>query len=300
MGTLIAEIARRTPQRLFDRVLLPGLLFIALSVVARELGQSHWGNIRRLHLPLNHELTGAQGDERIGPVALTVLIVLLAAAAGFAVQTVTAVTESLWSGHWPRPAAPAARALIALRRKRWHRAHTRYEQAARQALTCRTEAATAEVARRLGRRSSIARYEPRSATWTGDRMYATQLRVQETYGLDLGTVWSRLWLTLPEAARQEVSLARERAAGPAASVTWAVPYLVMGIWWWPAAAGAVLLAAYAWRTNRAATDAFADLVEATVDLYGRQLADELGVATAGPRLTRSEGLEATRVVRKGP
>ncbi|MFF3905013.1 hypothetical protein ACFYZJ_03215 [Streptomyces sp. NPDC001848] len=300
MDTLIGEIARRTPQRFVDRILLPGLLFVVLALAGRELGQTHWADVHRLYRPLTHALTDARGDRTARLAALAVLIVPLAAASGFAVQAVTRITEVVWSGHWPRPAAPLARALIAVRARRWRRARTRYEEAAREALARRTPAAAALAALRLAQQFSIARYEPQSATWTGDRMHATQLRVRETYGLDLGIVWSRLWLVLPETARQEVALARERSAAPAWSATWAVCYLFLGIWWWPAVVVAVLLGAYAWHANRTAVDAFADVVEATVDLYGRQLADELGVPTSGPRLTKSDGSQANRIVRKGP
>ncbi|MFF0623769.1 hypothetical protein [Streptomyces sp. NPDC004296] len=54
------------------------------------------------------------------------------------------------------------------------------------------------------------------------------------YGLDLAAVWPRLWLVLPQEARDEVTAARRRVEAAAQLATWAVPFAAVPVLWWPA------------------------------------------------------------------
>ncbi len=52
----------------------------------------------------------------------------------------------------------------------------------------------------------------------------------------------------------------------------APPYLLLALWWWPAAPVAAGIAMVALRRGRAGMDVFAELVETVVDLHGGDLA----------------------------
>jgi len=64
--------------------------------------------------------------------------------------------------------------------------------------------------------------------------------------------------------------------------TWAVFYLALGIWGWPAIPIALAAGAIAIIQGRRATSNLADLIEAAADLYSHDLATNLGETGTGP------------------
>ena len=129
-------------------------------------------------------------------------------------------------------------------------------------------------------------------------MPATQ-RIHTAYDLDLSSAWPRLWLVIPEAVRTELTAARDAYTAAARLTGWAMLYLLPALWWWPALPIAAAIAVTAWVRARTATAVLAELIEATVDLYGRDLATQLGIPTDGP-LSREMGLAITTTLRKDP
>ena len=79
---------------------------------------------------------------------------------------------------------------------------------------------------------------------------------------------------------------------------WGLLYVLPALWWWPAALIVAVTWAGAWRQGRLPVHEFAELVEAAVDLHGRDLATALGIPCE-ERLTAAEGREVTRTLRKG-
>lgn len=132
------------------------------------------------------------------------------------------------------------------------------------------------------------------------RVHALESTIADHYGIDLPSCWPRLWLVLPDLARNEVSAAEEEFAASCVQATWAFPYLAVGIGtWWPACLIAAVIAASAWRKGRNSIASLATLAESTIDLYGQTLAAQLGLqAPAGQRLTPETGRELTRIARK--
>jgi hypothetical protein len=132
-------------------------------------------------------------------------------------------------------------------------------------------------------------------------MHAVEQIALHRYGLDLTFGWARLWLVLPDAVRTELSAAEAAFASAAVTGTWAVPYLALGVGWWPAVLIGVGVGLSGWLRARAAVADLAALSEAAIDLHGRDLATALGVGvddTVGP-LTAAEGTQITAIVRKG-
>ena len=134
----------------------------------------------------------------------------------------------------------------------------------------------------MARADRICLVEADRPTWIGDRLRACRVRVERAYGLDLDAAWPRLWLIVPDTVRAELGAARD-AFGVAARLTaWAILYLILGAWWWPAVPIALITGATGIIRARQATDNLGDLVEAAVDLHVRGLAVQIGENLTGP------------------
>jgi hypothetical protein len=289
----VTPLLGQAGSRLLDRwvalLAVPGTLFIAVAVLAPVLGQQHPFDLDALAdwAGSRNELwnTGAKAAVSLAVLALG------ATGAGLVAQIVGAGQMLWWLGSWPLPSWAFRR--TERRRREWARLQDDFA-----ALVTRGNATSAEISRVGNRRNALALAEPSSPTWIGDRIAATQSRVSNAYGLDLPAVWSRLWLILPDPAREEIRTARTRLDGAAVLSAWGILYLIVGVLWWPAAVVGVVTWITGWRTARQAVDGYAELVEAAVDLHGAALSPALGMPLTGP-LTPEAGRAITRQVRKG-
>ncbi|MFI9548887.1 hypothetical protein ACIHAR_34030 [Streptomyces sp. NPDC052016] len=71
--------------------------------------------------------------------------------------------------------------------------------------------------------------------------------------------------------------ARDSFGAAARLAAWAVGYALLACWWWPAALVAAGCAAVSRARARTAVDALAGLIEAAVDVHGRELATRVGL-----------------------
>ncbi|RKN45567.1 hypothetical protein [Streptomyces hoynatensis] len=301
MTALLTTLGGKIPDRWVSLLLLPGLLFASVAVGGRLLGHGHPFDPGRL-LGRIDDLADAPAAQAPGTAALATALVLTASPGiSLLAATLGRAVERLWLGDWPRPLAGCARALTRRRERRWAAAQERYRAAlaarARHALSGDAGDPPDTVALNEAR-NRIALARPRRPTWMGDRLTAVDTRIHETYDLDLGSAWPRLWLLLPDTPRGDVHAARSALTDAARRAAWGVLYAVPALWWWPAALAAAVACAGAWRQGRLAVAEFAELVEATVDVHGRDLASALGIPCE-ERLTRDVGLEITRALRKG-
>lgn len=318
MTGFLTTLGSRLAETWLSLLVLPGLLYVTTSAAAGVLGHGRPFALDHLAHRID-ALTAEPAAHATGTVVLAAAGVLACSAgASLLAAALGGAVERLWFGDWPRPAARAARALTGRRARRWEAAHQRYRRALAEKARLRAVAAAEEAAAPSltpgpapgpaapvpdtaalnEARNRIALAPPSRPTWMGDRIAAVDLRVHRAYDLDLASAWPRLWLLLPETGRAEVQHARTALAAAARRAGWAVLYAVPALWWWPAALIAATVLAAAWYRGRQAVSAFAELVEAAVDLHGRELAGALGLDGEG-RLTRQTGLEITRVLRKG-
>ncbi|GAB3351510.1 hypothetical protein GCM10027452_20610 [Micromonospora halotolerans] len=94
-----------------------------------------------------------------------------------------------------------------------------------------------------------------------------------------------------------VSPSSRSRATAARLVGWGLLYAALGAFWWPAlVVGLVALPTARYRA-RLAVAVYAELAEAAVDLYGRDLAVQLGLSCPD-RLTREIGEQVSAIVRK--
>lgn len=297
MSVFFGELAKQLAGRWLSLLALPGVLFLAAVWIGSRLGQTHAMDLQRLA----SASTASELAHRSVTVQVLALIGLALASAvvGVVVQALVVPVRALCLGLWPFGLGGM---LTSRRRNRWHelvRQRTDLERA-RPVLERSTEEQR-RIDRIAGRINAIAMAEPGRPTWMGDRVHALAEITVNRYGLDLAFGWPRLWLVLDDAVRTEISIAQSAFATAMFTATWSVPYLALGVVWWPAAAIGVGIAAAGWARARRGIATLTDLTEATLDLYGRTLAVALGVAdesTTGP-LTPDEGRTITDIIRKG-
>jgi hypothetical protein len=298
VSSFFGELGKKLAEKWLSLVVLPGLLLVAEVLVAAELGHAHAVDLRLLTSRLTElgRRLSMQPATTIG--LLVVAVLLLSAAAGLARQGASVLVQRVWLGLWPVWSTPLASRLVEKRRIRWRRAHRAYEEALMQERAA-PPADVPSSAEFAAARNRIALTEPARPTWIGDRVHALDRRVKAEYGLDLATAWPRLWLVVPEVARAELRIARGSFDDAASLAGWSVLQLLLGLAWWPAVLIGLGVGTTSWWRSRLAIATLADLAEAVVDLYGRELAPLLGIATPDGRLTPDIGQTITRYLRKG-
>ncbi|MCI3227195.1 hypothetical protein [Streptomyces sp. NP-1717] len=272
MNQLLVTLGTKLTERWLNLLVLPGALFLGVLAAGTTLGHAHWHDLPRLGEALD-DLTARPALDRAGTAAVAVAaVLLLSSALSLAAQFLGSAVESFWLRE-SRFAFDHHRQRARLRA--WERL-TRERNAA-----IRDPAAKAAEIRRLDRaRARIGLVPPSRPTWYGDRLQAAGERVEAVYGLDLDAVWPRLWLILAEPAQRQIEAARASFTAAARLGAWSLAYLAVAAWWWPAvliAAGCALVA-----RSRAheSTEALASLVEAAVDVHGRDLAVLVGLEQA--------------------
>lgn len=145
------------------------------------------------------------------------------------------------------------------------------------------------------RRNAHSLIRPEHPTRLGDRLRAPAVRLGQEYGVDLAVIWPRLWLLLPTPTRETLTATRSRLDAAFALGGWALLYLPLALRWWPAALIALVTALISRRRAELAAEAYAELVEATVDLH----LDRLHTRLAEPRPTPQQGRALTERLRRG-
>ncbi|MFJ9181366.1 hypothetical protein [Streptomyces sp. NPDC102360] len=302
MGGFFQELAKKLAEQWVALLVVPGALLVVTAWWTVELGQAHALDLR--------ELTGAvsaagsvMGRQTGGTQVVLIVAVLLAASgAGLAVQSLAGLTRVLWLGQWRGPLGPVGRWRVAHRRARWGRCVERRRSLERaHPRQSRTPDQQLQIDLAADRANQIALAEPGRPTWMGDRVHAVERIALHRYGVDLPFAWPRLWLVLPDTTRAEITATHAAFAGAVAVGTWAWPYLLLGIFWWPAAVVGGGIGVTGWARARSAMTDLAALSESAVDLHGRALAVALGLSepeTVGP-LSIAEGEQLTALVRKG-
>ncbi|WP_318215957.1 hypothetical protein [Streptomyces sp. SCL15-6] len=306
MNPLLATLGGKLTERWLNLLVLPGALFLAVAAVGTRLGHRHWHDVDRLRDTLDG-LAARPALDRTGTAALLVAFVLLtAAAAALAAQFLGGAIERYWlrSGR-----DPLSRALTARRRRRWTRRDAELEGAVARtapagggadgALTV-PAAVWARIQDLTEARDRISLRAPVRPCWYGDRMQAVADRVEDAYGADLAALWPRLWLILPEPAVRQIQSSRDSFGAAGRLAAWSAGYALVACWWWPAVLPAVACAAVSRARARAALEALAELVEAAVDVHGRELAARVGLVapdSAGP-LAAATGDRMSELFRK--
>lgn len=302
MRDFFGELAKQLTERWLSLLTVPGVLFLAAGWTGFQLGQTHAFDVRQLAEAVRNAVTEITRWPGIGQALVAVGLLLASAAVGLVVQGLVVPVRALSLGQWAPGLRRLGRSLTTRRRNRWNnlvkkrtaleKEHPRHDRTAEQ---------QQHIDRLAGRINQIAMAEPGRPTWMGDRVHALAQVAIDRYGLDLTFGWPRLWLVLPDDIRAELNTAQGGFATAMFTTAWSLPYLALSLLWWPAALASVAIAAFGLSRARATITTFTEMVEATLDVHGRDLAIALGVAdpaSTGP-LTPDEGQHITDIARKG-
>jgi hypothetical protein len=238
VNPFLSSLSGKLAERWVATLVLPGALFVAAAVCAVRLGHRAAFDLVSVSDWI------VQVAPRLPVAATAVGLLFGAAVTAMAAQAVGRLAEAAWTKPWRGPAAWVARPLVALRGRRFDRA-----------------AAKAGV-------DPVAVYQPRHPTWIGERFRLLDSRIAAQYqGLELGLLWPRLWLLLPETVRTPVQAAEAQFRSAMTLVGWGVLYLGLGIYWYPAAIAGLGAAALGWRRTRSTTATLTTLIEAAVDTH---------------------------------
>lgn len=301
MTAFITSLGGKLAERWLQALLLPGVVFVCAVAVAGRLGHDRWSDVDALAAAVD-DLGDAVTGRGNGAVALLAVAVVAGAVAAAALaQGLGRVVTYGWTATW----GPIGRPVVRRRRRRWQDAVTRYENALTEKARRRRGVrpsdpppAVPDTAALAAARDRISLVEPRLPTWMGDRMHAVDERVRIAYDLDLASAWPRLWLTVPDEVRGALARAQAEFAAAGRLAGWGGLYLLLGLWWWPAAVVGAGAWVVGWWRGRASMGNLAQLVEATVDLHASALAVALGHPVDG-RFTPGDGEVVTRILRKG-
>ncbi|MGP3683603.1 hypothetical protein ACTVZO_02655 [Streptomyces sp. IBSNAI002] len=301
MNAFLGELGKRFAERWLALLVLPGALFVAAVTIASVLGHRRALDAGALGAWIDRlAATQASGKTGIG-VLVAAGVLAAAAVAGLGASALGHFVERLWTADgraWP------LRPLTRLRGRRWLRAQEEVRVRRTAVIRSATPPNRADPQARAALREAMARCTRTSLvpaerpTWIGDRLRAADVRVHHAYRVDLTAWWPTLWLAVPDSTRDELTRAHAAYRATARLTAWGLLYLVLGGWWWPAVPVAAVTLATAVMRARAAAAALAQLVEAAVDLYGREVAALLGVEAAAGALDARTGARVSALLRK--
>ncbi|WP_284743905.1 hypothetical protein [Amycolatopsis sp. RTGN1] len=276
----MSELGKKLAERWLTLLVLPGALWVVFAAAAVMLGHRRPFDVGAL---ITHAAEWTRTtNERV--VILLVALSATAAIAGLAAQALGSAAERVtlaanWR-MWRLPWCWLANALVLRREAMWTKAHVEYYRLSELAYRALVDGGRMNPGQRLRayqRRARIAPERPDRPTWCGDRLNAAAVRVDRDLRVDLATVWPSLWLLLSQEVRDELAARRQGLTRGATLIGWAIVYVPLAAWWWPAiliSAGCVVAGRY---RMRAASDTYGELVEAVVRTYVGDLTTKLGV-----------------------
>jgi hypothetical protein len=278
----LEQLGAKIVDRWLASLLLPGLLWLCCAVVASQLGWGHAVDPGAAE-PLVRWFAGQRSVAQ----ALLLVAGLLggSAAAGLAATGLATVLRRAWT--LPGRVVPA-KWLRQWRKRRWDAADrivTQHWNDVLDAAEGIAEGAAITVAPEyrdaLARRDLIGLEPPERPTWIGDRWLATGIRIHRAYGLDLTVVWPRLWTLAPDTLRNDIAAVQLAYKESSTTVSWAIFYGAVGLFWGPALIIAAVIAVTGVLKARDATGNLCELVEAACDLHGHSLAEQLHIPCPG-------------------
>lgn len=220
-------------------------------------------------------IRGWEGEQQAVVAILAVLVVALAA---LVVRAFRFTVVRLLEGYWPWPFNHLGNAIARQRSKRLQARLARLRALHKQALTGElTPAERAEQVRlELWLHNHPANPDDLLPTALGNTLRARERAPERKYGLEAVICWPRLWLLLPDRAREDLAAARETLFRRTELVLWGLLFLA----WTPFSLWAIVIgliwAFVGYNLALQAAQSFGDLLESAFDLYRHLLYEALG------------------------
>jgi hypothetical protein len=233
-------------------------------------------------------------------IALLVAGVCLIAASAFIVQRFEFATLRFLEGYWHPWLHPLRRWLIARAAKQVQQIDKRWQELAQINPTQLTAKQQDEFIQLDWQQLHTPLPNQLMPTRLGNILRAAEQRPLEKYGLDAVICWSRLWLLLPDGAKQELQAARADLNTAARIWLWSLLFIIWSIWEWWAAPLGLLSACFAYHWAIAAARTYGELIEASFDLYRHLLYQSLRWnLPPDPTEERRVGKELTQYLWRG-
>lgn len=172
-------------------------------------------------------------------------------------------------GYWPWPFSWVAEGLTRFRAWHFSRIETRLNTwktlESKGALTLSCKRRMAELEMRL--HYAPADPQEMQPTILGNILRSAETAPAHKYGLDAFACWPRLWLLLPESARKDLATARQSLMQFTELWTWGMLFLIWTFWSPWAFVVSITWMGLAYSFSQQAAMTYADLIEATFDLY---------------------------------
>jgi hypothetical protein len=250
------EIAGGVAKQWADRVFSPALLFWMGGLLAYATAHG-WCQVYNAVDTINSHLQ----------VVLAVFALVLVAGSALAIEGLQLIALRLMEGYWPRFLEQLRRRRIdwiknRLQKKQdeWDRLVTRYKT-----LTDSEREIYARLDGELATHPAPGRLLP---TRLGNLLRAAEDYSWRRYGLATAVVWARLWLVIPEEAREEIGQARDRLDGAVRLYLWSILSLIWAVWaWWWVVPTAALGIIFSYLRALKAAGIYGELIRASFDLY---------------------------------
>jgi hypothetical protein len=259
LGKFWEGLAAQIGKEWAARVLTPSFVFWALGVIA--WGWSRWGSGAPVELG---KLLEARSPYEVSLLIAAGLGLLIAS--GWLADHLTFPVLRLLEGYWPTGTGWARRRLVERHIRAREQADERWQQLAR---AYDVGLSALERDEFIALESRLRHYpEPADMmpTRLGNVLRAAERRPGAKYGLDAVICWPRLWLTLPDGDRQEVTQVRATLDSGVRIWIWSALSLGWAVWAWWIAPVALLSGWLAYRSMLAAAEVYGELIEAVFDL----------------------------------
>lgn len=289
--TVTTELGSKLADRLALVLLSPAFAFWVLGVAAWV-----WTRPRAA----DHAVSRLATLSGLAQGLLTLGALLAVAASGAVIQRTVPAVLRLLQGYWPAP----LRSMLAARWRRrlaaadetWQDLYPRWEEGkASDAQTAELLATERRLARLPGTPGQV------MPTRLGNVMRTAETRPYDWYGLDSVHCWPRLWLVLPDPAKEEINATRADLEVAVTWWTWAAltaAWAILTPWAWLVAAVACLFSYLALISSAVR---FGELINAVFDVHRGLLYDALGYPR--PQSGESErvaGIALTQALLRGP
>lgn len=276
----------------------PALIFWLGGLLAWAENRGGVGHLTSVSTWLTRQSTVAQ------LVAVLAALTLVGGSA-LIVERLTFPTLRLIEGYWPKVLNGRRRKIVSRIQRRAVAEGRAWQALAPHLLGAHPDATAdqlgefARLERRRRRLPNLA--EAYMPTRTGNILRAAETWPRDKYGLDAVAVWPRLWLLMPDSARQELTAARGRLDSAVAAVLWGLFFCAWAVYTPLAVPIGLVVAAAAllfWIPDRA--EVFGDLVEASYDLYRTALYQQLRwPLPVNPAQERDQGKSLTAHLWRG-
>ncbi|NEQ34438.1 MAG: hypothetical protein F6K04_26230, partial [Leptolyngbya sp. SIO4C5] len=244
--------------------------------------------------------------------AMAIAAFLLIAISAVVIQRFDLAVLRFLEGYWPRWLNPLRRWRIAQAAKRSRKIGDRWQALAQINPAQLTPQQRDDLAQFDWQQRQMPLPHESMPTQLGNLLRAAERKPKEKYGLDAIICWSRLWLLLPDAAKQDLQAARADLNTAARVWLWSMlfcgwallslefsPSFTVNLWaLWPLLGLLSAWLAYQWAI--AAAQIYGELIEASFDLYRHLLYESLRWhLPADPNVERRVGAELTEYLWRG-